>query len=59
MWSPDGFRKSSYSENGPQCVEARDVPTRVDVRDTANRDAGCLTFTLAEWQAFLAEAEQL
>lgn len=50
MWSADGFRTSSYSENGPHCVE---------VRDTRNRDQGCLSFPAAEWSAFLRGVDAL
>ncbi|WBC23430.1 DUF397 domain-containing protein [Solwaraspora sp. WMMA2080] len=51
------WRKSSRSSsNGGECVEvAGNVPGRVLVRDTKDRDNGTLTFAPAAWQSFIAE----
>jgi uncharacterized protein DUF397 len=49
----DGWRKSSTSSGG-ECVEVRLTAEHVHVRDTKNRDEALLTFTHAEWRAFLA-----
>ncbi|GAA4927402.1 hypothetical protein GCM10023224_02990 [Streptomonospora halophila] len=59
MWSADGFHKSSYSDSGSHCVEARETVESVDVRDTQNRDCGHLSFPVAEWRAFLADVDEL
>lgn len=45
--------KSSYSANGGNCVEVREVGSGADVRDTQNREAGHLTFASQEWAALL------
>ncbi|SHJ11044.1 protein of unknown function [Nocardiopsis flavescens] len=50
----DGFRKSSYSNDGGNCVEVREHTTGADVRDTQNREAGHLSFNRTEWLAALA-----
>ncbi len=43
------------SNNGGDCVEVADnLPGRVLVRDSKNRDAGTLTFTPDAWRAFVA-----
>jgi hypothetical protein len=47
------WRKSSYSNTGGQCVEVRETPQGVDVRDTVNRAAGHLAFPASEWAALL------
>jgi Domain of unknown function (DUF397) len=46
------WRKSSYSQNGGECVEVADASTAVLVRDTANRDGGTLTFSAEAWKTF-------
>ncbi|XVQ84731.1 DUF397 domain-containing protein [Microbispora siamensis] len=50
------WRKSSLSgDNGGQCVEvATNLPGVVAVRDSKDPDGAKLTFTPAEWQAFIA-----
>ncbi|WP_127503310.1 DUF397 domain-containing protein [Actinoplanes solisilvae] len=50
------WHKSTRSGgNGGDCVEvALNLPDVVAVRDTKNRDGSTLTFTHAEWAAFLA-----
>ena len=51
------WRKSSRSSsNGGECVEvAANVPGRVLVRDSKDRDSGTLTFAPTAWQSFVAE----
>jgi hypothetical protein len=46
------WRKSSYSSDGA-CVETATTPGHVLVRDSKDRDGRVLTFTFAEWKAFL------
>ena len=47
------WHKSSYSDTGGQCVEAREHADGVDVRDTVHRESGHLTFGASEWTALL------
>jgi hypothetical protein len=47
------WHKSSYSQNGGQCVEVREHSGGADVRDTVNRDAAVLSFPAGEWRALL------
>ena len=49
-----GWRKSSRSEAG-NCLEARDDPDGVLVRDTADRGGAVLSLAAGAWAAFLAE----
>jgi hypothetical protein len=49
------WHTSSYSPNGSDCVEVRESPGVVDVRDTRNRESGHLSFPMLEWSAFVAE----
>jgi hypothetical protein len=47
------WRKSSYSNNGGECVEAGVAePGRVLIRDTTNREGGTLSFPVSAWRAF-------
>jgi len=46
------WQKSSFSESGA-CVEARVQDDLVQVRNTRDRLGPVLTFTFAEWRAFL------
>lgn len=49
------WRKSSYStSNGGNCLEARRLAGRHDIRDSKNPAAGIITITPTTWQAFLA-----
>jgi hypothetical protein len=45
--------KSSYSQNGGQCVECRTEGSEVLIRDTRHREAGHLTVPAREWAALL------
>nr|MDT0660078.1 DUF397 domain-containing protein [Micromonospora sp. DSM 115978] len=60
MTDPTGaaWRTSTRSGNQGNCVEVADnLPGRVLVRDTKDRDGGTLTFEPAAWQAFLTLAK--
>lgn len=50
------WRKSSYSgHNGGNCVEVADnLPGGIAVRDSKDPSGPVLTFTPAEWRAFVA-----
>ena len=48
-----GWRKSSTSGDGG-CVEVRIGAKHVHIRDTKNRLGAFLTFTHAEWHAFVS-----
>ncbi|MGH3822616.1 MAG: DUF397 domain-containing protein [Pseudonocardiaceae bacterium] len=45
--------KSSYSSNYGNCVEIAQVPGGRAVRDSKNPEGGTLTFSHAEWSAFI------
>ena len=47
------WRKSSYSGNGGNCVEAGNTGRGVAVRDTTDREGPALAFTPAQWSRFL------
>lgn len=49
------WSKSSYSGATTECVEVRETPRAVDVRDTKNRERGHLSFPTAEWVAFVRQ----
>lgn len=52
------WRKASYSNTqGGNCVEVADLGTQVVVRDSKDPDGPTLTFTRAEWEAFIAGAK--
>lgn len=55
------WKVSSYSQNGGNCVEVRETPHTVQVRDTKNRRFGHIAVPTAEWRAFVAavRAEEL
>ncbi|MFY1637293.1 DUF397 domain-containing protein [Solwaraspora sp. WMMB335] len=57
MSSKPNWRTSSRSSsNGGACVEVADnLPGRVLVRDTKDRDGGTLTFGPHAWRSFVAE----
>jgi hypothetical protein len=49
------WRMSSYSGgNGGTCVEVADLPGLVAVRDSKNPAGPALTFSRADWSAFVA-----
>jgi hypothetical protein len=54
------WRKSTRSNGaGGACVEVADnLPGRVLVRDTKDRDGGTLTFGSDAWRAFVGLAKQ-
>ncbi|WP_328957834.1 DUF397 domain-containing protein [Kitasatospora purpeofusca] len=53
--TPVSWRKSSYSDNGGECVEvAPDVPGLVPVRDSKDPSGSVLVFPAAAWGAFVA-----
>ncbi|WP_184582203.1 DUF397 domain-containing protein [Lipingzhangella halophila] len=52
----DQWSKSTYSQGGAtNCVECRATDVQVQVRDTQNRSDGHLSFSPAEWSAFLRD----
>jgi hypothetical protein len=52
------WRKSSYSTDGGECVEAAVLPDRsVAVRHSRQPDGAILVYTPGEWSAFLAGAK--
>jgi hypothetical protein len=52
-----GWRKSSYSGNGGQCVEVADDDSRVIVRDSKNRTGAILRFTPDAWVRFAKQVK--
>lgn len=50
-----GWRKSSYSGNGGNCVEVADRDNAVLVRDTKNRAGAVLRFAPDAWRRFVAQ----
>jgi len=48
---PGGWRKSSYSGSGNNCVEVASTGHGVAVRDSKTQGE-TLTFTVPEWRAF-------
>jgi len=49
-----GWRKSSYSSNGSNCVEVGSAPGLVGVRDTKlGKDSPILAVPTDEWASFL------
>jgi hypothetical protein len=54
------WRKSTYSNGngGNNCVEVAVLDTRVAVRDSKKPAGPALTFSTAEWAAFLAGAKE-
>lgn len=47
------WRSSSFSGMGQDCVEVAAGPAGIHVRDSKNPNGPYLTFTPAEWAAFL------
>ena len=52
-----GWRKSSYSGNGGQCVEVADDDSRVMVRDTTDRQGPVLRFTPDAWRRLVKQVK--
>lgn len=52
-----GWRKSSYSGNGGQCVEVADRDNHLLVRDSKEPEGAKLAFTTASWTAFTAKVK--
>ena len=48
------WRKSSYSDNGGECVEVGEARRGVLVRDTQDRAGPALRFSPAVWRRFAA-----
>ena len=48
------WRKSEASSDGPTCVEIASTGQSVLVRDSGNHSGPRLTFTSAQWTAFMA-----
>ncbi|WP_405003553.1 DUF397 domain-containing protein [Kitasatospora purpeofusca] len=56
--TPVSWRKSSYSDNGGECVEvAPDVPGLVPVRDSKDPEGPALVFPATAWSAFVAAVQ--
>ena len=45
-----GWRKSSYSGNGGQCIEVADDNSRIMVRDTKDRQGPMLRLSPGAWR---------
>jgi len=54
QWSAGAWIKSSRSGGGGDCVEVREVDSGIGVRDSKNPNGPQLSFTRAEWAAFVA-----
>jgi hypothetical protein len=53
-------KSTKSSSNGGNCVEVADnLPGRVYVRDTKDRDGGTLAFGPAQWQGFVNLAKKI
>jgi hypothetical protein len=53
-----GWRTSSYSNVGGECVEVAAADGIVGVRDTRDRAGAALTFSPAAWQQFASWAKR-
>ncbi|MFE3459044.1 DUF397 domain-containing protein [Nocardiopsis aegyptia] len=49
------WHKSSYSQGETSCVEAKEGPHSVLIRDAQNRELGHLSFNAHEWTSFLQD----
>lgn len=47
------WRKSSFSQNGGNCVEVANLATGIAVRDSKNPDGPVLAITPASWSALV------
>jgi hypothetical protein len=52
-----GWRKSTYSGSGNNCIEVRTTGPGIAVRDTKNPHGGALTFTPQQWHAFIRQVK--
>jgi hypothetical protein len=52
------WKKSSFSGAGNDCLEARLVGSRVEVRDSLDRGGAVLRLTTEGWRAVLATVRQ-
>ena len=53
------WRKSSYSNNGGNCVEvARSLPGTIAIRDSKNPSGPTLSFTSDEWRILLGDLKR-
>ncbi len=56
--TPANWRKSSYSQNGGNCVEASpDIPGLVPVRDSKDPVGPVLAFPTDAWRSFVAAVQ--
>jgi hypothetical protein len=53
-WSAGAWFKSIHSYGGGACVEVRAVNGGIRMRDSKDPDGAQLSFSPAEWAAFLA-----
>ena len=54
-----GWRKSSYSGNGGNCVEVADRDNRISVRDTQDRTGPTLKFSPDAWRRLVNQLKSL
>lgn len=57
MISQDWKKSSRSGGNGGNCVEVRRHGQAIQVRDSKDRGGPVLTFTPAEWEAFIGGAK--
>jgi hypothetical protein len=57
MKQPLTWRKSSYSQDGPNCVELADAGSDVLVRDSKHPDQGHLTLARADVASLIEAAK--
>lgn len=53
------WRKSSFSGEGPSCVEVAAMGERVAARDSKNLTGPTLSFKVSQWRKFLAGLESV
>ncbi len=53
-----GWRKSSFSGNGGECVEVGHVDDAIAVRDTNDRTGAMLRFSPAAWRRFADQVKR-
>lgn len=52
------WRKSTYSDNGGECLEvAAGVPGLIPARDSKDPEGAALVFPVEAWQSFLAAVQ--